>query len=192
MASFLEIPQLQYLLELVGKEFGRSVATTTDFEILSIDIERKTGDHISSSTLKRMWGYVKMHPVPRIATLDVLSRYIGFKSFKEFCQSLRSGDNALDSGFFGAVCISAKDLQKGQRVRLGWAPDRMVELLYLGDFTFEVQESRNTKLLPGDRFELSDIITGCPLCISRILRGGKYTRPYMAAIKDGLNLVEII
>lgn len=187
MASFLEIPQLQYLIERVGQHFGHTIATSTDFEILSLDIERETGDHLSASTLKRLWGYVSLHPVPRIATLDVLCRYIGFKNFQEFCQSLKEDDA---SDFFGATCISVKDLQVGERVRLGWAPNRLVEMRYLGNFEFIVEESRNSQLRQGDRFELSDIISGCPLCISRILRNGKYTRPYIAAMKEGLNLVE--
>lgn len=187
MASFLEIPQLQHLLEEVGRQFGRTIVTSTDFELLSLDIERKTGEHLSASTLKRLWGYVSLHPVPRVATLDVLSRYIGLRNFQDFCQSLKSSEG--NSDFFGATCISVKDLQEGERIRLGWAPDRLIEMRYLGHFEFIVEAAQNAKLLPGDRFELSDIIQGCPLCISRILRDGKYTRPYMAAMKDGLNLV---
>lgn len=189
MAKFIEIPQLQHLIERVGQHFGHTIATSTDFEILSLDIERDTGDHLSASTLKRLWGYVSLHPVPRIATLDILARYIGHKSFQDFCQSLKRGD-AASSDFFGATCISVKDLEEGERIRIGWAPDRIVEMRYLGNFEFLVEEARNTKLLKDDRFELSDLISGCPLYISRILRDGKYTRPYMAAMKDGLNLVE--
>ena len=114
---------------------------------------------------------------------------IGFKNFQEFCLSLKNDGNEV-SGFFGTSCISVKDLRAGERIRLGWAPDRLVEMRYLGNFEFVVEESRNSKLLAGDRFELSDIISGCPLCINRILRNGKYTRPYIAAMKEGLNLLE--
>lgn len=189
MATFLEIPQLQHLIERVGQQFGHTIATSTDFEILSLDIERDTGDHLSASTLKRLWGYVSLHPVPRIATLDILARYIGHKSFQDFCQQLRSGESN-PSDFFGTSCISVKELREGERVRIGWAPDRLVEMRYLGNFEFVVEASRNSQLRAGDRFQLSDIISGCPLCISRILRNGKYTRPYIAAMKEGLNLVE--
>ena len=189
MASFMEIPQLRHLLDMVAKKYGRPVATSTDFEILSIDIERETGEHLSASTLKRMWGYVSLHPVPRVATLNVLSRYLGFNSFQDFCKSLASDEDET-SVFFGATCISARDLNEGDTIRLGWAPDRLVELRYLGRFEFVVVEAVNTKLKKGDRFEQSDIIQGYPLYISRILRDGKYTRPYMAAVKEGLNRVE--
>ena len=71
------IPELSYLLQVVEKTYGRKLYTTTDFESLSIIIENKIGELISSSTLKRLYGYVSMKPVPRKSTLDVLSRFIG-------------------------------------------------------------------------------------------------------------------
>ena len=45
------IPELNWLLELVKKEYGRDIYTTTDFESLSVIIEKKTGELLSSSTL---------------------------------------------------------------------------------------------------------------------------------------------
>ena len=67
-------PELAHLLELVVQRYGRSVNTSTDFESLSVVIEHETGDYLSASTLKRLWGYVSLHPAPRFSTLDVLAR----------------------------------------------------------------------------------------------------------------------
>ena len=74
---------------------------------------------------------------------------------------------------------------------IGWAPDRIVELNYLGDFLFEVTANRNSSLLPGDRFELSNVILEYPLVISRILRDGAYTSSYIAGQQGGINLMKI-
>mgnify|MGYP003318672969 CR=1 FL=1 len=79
------MPELAYLLTEVEKKYGRRIATTTDFESLSVVIEHTIGELISSSTLKRLWGYVSLNPTPRIATLDVLSRFVGHKDFRSFC-----------------------------------------------------------------------------------------------------------
>jgi len=190
MATYIDTPLLKQLLSEVERKFCRPVETTTDFEVLSLDIERETGEHLSASTLKRLWGYVSLHPVPRVATLNILAKYAGVKDFKEFCRS--NGRADPQSKFFGAACISVKDLEPGQRIRIGWAPDRRVELRYLGRFEFEVESAGYSKLQQGDRFELSDIIVGCPLYICRILRDGRFTRPYMAATEDGILLAEII
>lgn len=48
------IPELNCLLEEVEKVYGRKILTTTDFEALSVVLERETGEMLSSSTLKRL------------------------------------------------------------------------------------------------------------------------------------------
>jgi hypothetical protein len=67
----------------------------------------------------------------------------------------------------------------------------LVRLKYLGDFQFEVISSENSQLLPGDRFELSEIIIGYPLYISRILRDGEYTPSYVAGCNKGISHMKI-
>jgi hypothetical protein len=78
------MPELAYLLDEVEQKYGRRIATTTDFESLSVVIEHQIGEMLSASTLKRLWGYVSLNPTPRIATLDILSRFVGHKNFKAF------------------------------------------------------------------------------------------------------------
>ena len=184
------IPELAYLLTEVEKKYGRRIATTTDFESLSVVIEHTIGELISSSTLKRLWGYVSLNPTPRIATLDVLSRFIGYKDFKEFCEGLKESQ-AFTSTFFSSKCQTVAELSDGAKVTLGWAPNRLVILNYLGSFQFEVIASENSQLRAGDRFELSEIIVGYPLYISRILRDGKYTPSYVAGQINGINLLKV-
>ena len=184
------IPELAYLLTEVEKKYGRRIATTTDFESLSVVIEHTIGELISSSTLKRLWGYVSLNPTPRIATLDVLARFIGYKDFKGFCEGLKESQ-AFTSIFFSSKCQTVAELSEGAKVTLGWAPNRLVILNYLGSFEFEVIRSENSQLKPGDRFELSEIIIGYPLYISRILRDGKYTPSYVAGQINGINLLKV-
>ena len=188
--SVKNIPELGYLLTEIEKKYGRRVATSTDFECLAADIQDKTKSIISASTLKRMWGYVTLCPQPRIATLDTLSRYLGFASFSAFCEDLAKR-NIVESGFFTTRSVAVSDLNTGDRVLIGWAPDRLVALNYLGNFSFEVVESHNSKLMPGDRFELSSIIVGYPLYIARILRGGEYTPSYAAGKNGGINILKV-
>lgn len=184
------MPELAYLLEEVEKKYGRRIATTTDFESLSVVIEHQIGELLSSSTLKRLWGYVSLNPTPRVATLDILSRFVGQKNFKAFCESLKDS-MAFVSTFFTAKYQTVAELASGVSVTVGWAPNRLVRLNYLGDFQFEVVSSENSQLLQGDRFELSEIIVGYPLYISRILRDGEYTPSYVAGQQGGINLLKV-
>lgn len=185
-----DMPELAYLLDEVEQKYGRRIATTTDFESLSVVIEHQIGEMLSSSTLKRLWGYVSLNPTPRIATLDILSRYIGHKNFKAFCESLKES-KAFVSTFFTSKYQTVSELTPGVIVTIGWAPNRVVNLNYLGEFQFEVLSSENSQLLPGDRFELSEIIVGYPLYISRILRNGEYTPSYVAGRQRGISLMKV-
>ena len=83
------------------------------------------------------------------------------------------------------------ELKPDTTVHIGWAPNRLVKMRYLGNYQFEVMSSENSQLMTGDRFELSEIIVGYPLYISRILRNGAYTPSYVAGQIDGINLLKV-
>ena len=179
-----QIPEMNYLMSLVERKYRKAVKTSTDFYTLAADIESKTKERVSPSTLKRMWGYVNMTPIPRQTTLDVLARYIGKDDYKTFCDDLKHTE-AFHSRFFTADFINANDLKPEAGIEIGWSPDRMVTLKYLGDCQFEVTGSLNSKLAPGDRFVVANFIKGFPLYISRILRNGEYTPAYIAGRQGG-------
>ena len=191
MTQRKEIPELQYLLELVEKQYGRKLSTTTDFESLSVIIEKATGDLLSSSTLKRLYGYVSLNTIPRKTTLDILSRFIGNRDYETFRISL-SNDPQFSSRFFSAKTVTTSELKAGDRLRIGWPANRIVTLNYLGNDLFEVETSVNASLVKGDRFRQVSFMKGYPLYLSRILRNGDYTPAYVAGMNSGLNLLEIV
>lgn len=182
-------PEFTVLLNEVEKKYGHRVSTTKDFESLAAVVKNVTGDYISSSTLKRLWGYVTWNPRPRHATLDILSRYTGRHDFEAFCEEFKLKYDS-ESGYFKTQFIAASDLEVGDNVTIGWAPDRVVVMSYLGDFTFKVEKCCNSKLEIGDIFEHSDFMLGYPVHISRILRNGEYTPSYTAGREDGINLLK--
>lgn len=185
-----KIPELARLIQMVEERYGRKINTSTEFEALSVTIERETGDIVSASTLKRIWGYVSLRPSPRIATLDVLCRFIGFPSFSAFCEMLKNNPGET-SGFYTTRFVTSDEMEKGDRVTIGWAPNRLVSLEYLGNSSFRVVSSENSKLRSGDEFSASQFMMGYPLIVDRILRDGEYTPSYIAAKVDGLNLLEV-
>jgi len=185
-----KIPELAFLLDKVEEKYGRSINTTTDFEALSVTIEREIGEFVSASTLKRMWGYVSLQPSPRVATLDVLARYTGAASFSDFCKKLKQ-DPSFESSFFTTRFVVSDDLEPGVVVSIGWAPNRLVKLQYLGDYKYRVLSSENSKLQKDDEFCASQFMMGYPLFVDRILRNGAYTPSYVAGKMNGLNYLEL-
>ena len=172
-------PEIEELKVLIEKKYGKSLCTTTDFEEFSIYLKQKMDKRISASILKRLYGYVSLNPVPRKSTLDILARYIGKRNYDNFCNDLRN-DPIFSSSFFSSVTVYSDDLKPGDGLRIGWAPDRVVQLNYLGDGEFEVESSVNGSLFKGDRFRQVSFMLGYPLYVSRILREGEYTQAYVA------------
>lgn len=184
-------PEIAELLLVVEKKYGKALRTSTDFEEFSFYLKRGQMGFISPSTLKRLWGYVNDFHKPRMQTLDLLSRYIGFRYFSVFCDYLKTS-TAYNSSFFSANQIVSKELSVGEEVEIGWSPNRYLRLVYRGDGVFEVEEVRQSKLRKGDRFETSAFLMGQPLYLSYILREGLRTSPFIAGRNGGLTLLNRI
>ena len=185
------IPEVAGLLVKIEERYGRPITTSADFESLSVVIEHEIGEYVSSATLKRLWGYVTLRPVPRVSTLNVLSRFVGYPSFKAFCEQLKK-DPAEPSGFFTTSCVTAADLAPGGLVQVGWSPDRLVTLEYQGNSAWKVLESYNAKLQAGDVFYVAQLMLGYPLYIDHIQRGDKATASYVAGKNGGLTILKKI
>lgn len=185
------IPEIAFLLKEVERKYGREVHTSTDFESLSVVIERDINEYISSATLKRLWGYVSLKPAPRVATMDLLCRFIGYPSFTAYREALKASP-AFESGFFSAPCITSGELKAGEKILIGWAPNRLVTLLYEGDDTYAVLKSENAKLQADDRFRATQFLLGYPLFIDHIDRADGPTPSYVAGKTGGLNRLEKI
>ena len=185
----VQIPEIAFLLKEVERKYGREVHTSTDFESLSVVIERNINEYISSATLKRLWGYVSLRPAPRVATLDVLCRFIGFPSFNAWREELKHSP-AFESGFFSTACITSEKLRPGEMILIGWEPNRLVTLLYEGNDTFTVLKSENAKLKADDRFRAAQFLLGYPLFIDHVDRADGPTPSYVAGKTNGLNRLE--
>ena len=125
------IPEIATLLREVEKKYGRKVNTSTDFESLSVVIERDTNEYISASTLKRLWGYVSQKPVPRVTTLNILCRFVGHTSFAGYRGSLLES-SGFESGFFSTRSVSAASLQVGDTLAIGWDMRKLLIINYIG------------------------------------------------------------
>lgn len=184
-------PEIAELLLLVEKKYGKALRTTTDFDEFSFYLQKREFGLISTSTLKRLWGYVNDIHKPRVQTLDLLSRFIGFSFFSAFSEYLKSS-SAYNSSFFSAHQVMAKELTPGTELEIGWSPNRYLRLLYKGNTLFEVEEAKQSKLQKGDCFETASFLKGQPLFLPYVLRNGERTSPFIAGRNGGLTLLNCI
>lgn len=81
---------IKQLRRAVERTLGRKMQTNKDFDCLSDSVYDQTHAKISTTTLKRIWGYLSEGVTPRRYTLDQLARFIGYDDFDAFCASLET------------------------------------------------------------------------------------------------------
>lgn len=82
---------IKELKQEVEKVFGQKIQKRKQCEELAEDLYTKTGVFISYNTFRRLFGVIEYHE-PRFSTLDALSKYIGFSSYRDFMNRFHSVD----------------------------------------------------------------------------------------------------
>lgn len=76
--------EIDWLCRSVERKFQMEMTSPRDFTLLARSIVRETGDSLSSTTLKRIWGYFPDGTRPLHSSLSILARYVGFSSWAQF------------------------------------------------------------------------------------------------------------
>lgn len=182
-----ENPQIVALRRSVEERFGKQLITHADFLALVEHIEITLKQHISESTLERVWGYsTRGYANISLRTLDVLSNYAEGCDWHTFCQRLH--ENApCESLFFDVEHILSSELKVGAQVKIGWLPDRICVVEYMGDNRFIARECHNSKMQPGDSFSALQFTLGRELVMSDFCRANTDVRQsYVVGQKSGL------
>lgn len=190
MATKTDSIEIIALKKAVEKHFSHSLETRTDFSLLATDIERRTHDHLAENTLRRLWGRISGYETVFTRTLDVLSRYIGFTHFKAFCLSLKASESRESEIVSAGFAIKSDELAPGDRIRIGWLPDRNCIVEYVGGRMFKAIECKNSTLQEGDLFECSIMIKDYPLFVDNLIHGGEHCTRYSIGINQGLTILE--
>lgn len=182
---------IEKLITDIASAIGKIPGTPKDFDQLSQHIQSRTGEPISSSTLKRLWGYLPSESTPSLYTLNLLSRYLGYKSWEDFQQGGFTDEHQSDPVMSRHLNV-AEELCKGDRLRLTWHPDRICDVEYEGDLHFKVLRSEKTRILADDTFDCGLIIENEPLYIDNLRQGDLPPVTYVCGKKTGVRFERII
>ena len=195
MSIQANIPQIAALRRVVEENFGGQLKTHVHFMALADAIESVLREHISPTTLERVWGYSTRHyDTVSCRTLDVLARYAGQGSWDEFCKHLKD-EAGSESDFFTDGIMSVSDLSIGTRLRLGWQPDRVCEVRYMGNYRFVVEGVTNGSLRVGDSFSCMQLQLGRLMYMDCFQRAGETpveNQRYAVGRENGLTLLEVL
>ena len=173
-----------YIIELLREKSGHEIRLSRDCELLALDVESVTGEHIGVNTMKRLLGFIDDERTPRTSTLDVIAHYLGYANWDD----LRLIDeNSSNSAFDDRDEYLACYLEKGQRVIVSYPPNRKLTIENLGDNHFRVVGSKNSKLLKGDMLTLTHIVRHYPLLVSEVTRDGQSLGAFTAGKAQGID-----
>lgn len=174
------------LIQRLEEMTGSKIKTPKDFNRMSTIVFNRTGEMISPTTLKRIWGYIDEPLNTRLSTLSILARSLGYPDFEAFCRSCEnSGEVDPSSPVLGRRLNVLSQLEAGDTVKLSWNPERKCIISYLGEGRFEVVESEKTRLKPGDTFYCYLIIAGFPLYLSELRQEDREPSGYVCGRGEG-------
>ena len=91
-----DIPQICALRERIEKKIGKTLNTHSDFIELTSLIELELRQHISESTLERVWNYsTRGYDNVSLRTLNVLSNFAIGKNWNSFCDLLKKENKTI-------------------------------------------------------------------------------------------------
>lgn len=185
-SQYQQIETCEQLRSDIETALKKKLQTPKDFEFLRERLYARLHMLVSRTTLMRFWGYINEDVSPRKATLDILTQFLGYQDWDGYCQNSLLPKEQQSSPIMSRRLSVANELNKGERLRLTWQPDRVCDIEYLGDLTFKVIASENTRLQPGDTFECSLIVEGEPLYLDNLIQGQKLPTAYVCGKKAGV------
>lgn len=174
---------------------GFSMQTRRDFDRLAELVFHRTGETISTTTLRRFWGYQEQRDDRTVAphTLNQLSRMLGHADWNGFCEHASAGSPQSEERQSGFVSennfLDSESLNFGDRIAVTWLPDRRIVIEYQGVEVFRVISAEHTQLLKDDVFSCAHFVQGQPLLCRSLIRVGFATSNYVCGKRSGIKFL---
>jgi len=110
---------------------GRKMRSPRDFDFLANAILEKIHQSVSTSTLKRFWGYLPQYASIRLSTLDLLTQFLDYKDWEDFIHSHESQLHSPDTDADVQTPLPDGDTPS-PKARYRWGMVALLALLLLG------------------------------------------------------------
>lgn len=178
-----------HIIEQLKRKSENDLHIPSDCELLSLDIQSKTGIRIGATTLKRLLGFAQDERQPHASTLDAIAHYLGYAHWDELAKIEDKGNsdfNTTDEE------IRSADLQVSDEVEITYLPDRKVLFAYQGNNRYTVKLSENSKLQVDDEVEILNFVLHHPLLVVQVWRNGVSLGQFTAGRISGLSSIMVI
>ena len=174
---------------MIEDKFGQPVRYPRDCDALSSHISKMCKTGLSSSTLKRLFGFTrsKGNEQPRLYTLDIISNYLGHKGWEDLSGKLMVSDPPSD--YTELEELIPEKIKKGDAILLGYEQDKELSLRYLGKQQFEVIESQEPGIKPQSIVKFKKAVAHYALPISEVVSDNENTGPYVLGKVSGITYI---
>jgi hypothetical protein len=178
----------QRIKVLIEEKTGRKIRYPKDCDALAKEISMTVGNRISASTIKRLFGFNSAGGSPSMYTLDIVSQYLGFIDWDDLQRNLEAEE---DSHFLSddLTLLRSSEIEAGTILEIGYAKRRRLELLCLGNNSYQVLHSEKAEIRKNDLLEIFLIWERLPLDISSVSRLGKNLGAFILEKKNGIDYI---
>lgn len=171
------------IIKRLGIRAGIDVTTPAGATVLAYDIESKTGQRLAANTIKRLLGILPYNGTPRKTTLNIIAKYIGFRSWDQLMDIVSEG-----MSLFGDVYpyINIRELPVNALIHFKWEPGRSITLRHISMNACEVEAVENSRLKKGDKLVVIQLGEGFPFYARKVTRGEEDLGTYSAAVENGI------
>lgn len=190
------ISKLQQDIKL---KLGSSLDTPADFDNLSEQIKINTHNYISPTTLKRFFNYIQNNISPRNSTLSLLSKYIGYCGWEDYCNHI---DNCSNKKNNSKKIIEYNLSEYSNLQKIDSAPESYIDTYIIEANSHKLlvksikpEYSENKEYLDKLKKEFDATFLAESINIPHVLGFGKIRVPYDSIIMEyieGKNILETI
>ena len=177
------------LKDKIEEKFGSSVRYAKDCDVLAGVITAQTKQPISGSTLKRLFGIIPGFNDPRLYTLDLVSKYIGYTNYDDFTDQIQLNESTMSESFQE---ININNLLHHDKIKFEYKPEAMIIVQYQAKSQFHVLESLNSVLQVNDIIVFNQIVLNYPLFINEMIRGKVNLGAFIAGKSSGITSLQKI
>lgn len=180
---------LNFLKSKIEEKFGEPLLYSQQCEALAQAILDFTGEKVSETTLKRIFGFSNRKVEPRRYTLDSIAHYLDYPNWDSILDEYK-GSPAI-SDFIEVDEIKSEKLKPGSKISLSYLPDRELILEFINGKHYKVISAINSKLHVGDILTITQIYKDFELIVSNVEREGNDLGGYVAAKETGISSIDI-
>lgn len=154
----------------IQERYKQEIKYAKQAEALAAHINETCKCNISASTIKRLWGFIKLNDFqPRIWTLDIIAEYIGYKGWEDLQDDLAGNKSRKHPKIEAIDCSQVKP---GKKLSVYFGKATFISLEALGRSWFIVTGENKSSLNTMDEVSISSIHIHLPINISKIKRQG--------------------